>query len=179
MSDAERSPPEVPLEKWQALDGLWKTVLGLEAQIDTARQAANTLRLEMEAAFKKTLGVDEKLHAPQADIATWTRAKNRIIYALPKVKEFITRATWALTLPERKRLEEIVRTHIEPRVPFPDVDKVREELEHLMKARQVLFAQGTSVQQECRGVTSEVQRALSTLQRNAAENARKKKNAKR
>ena len=73
----------------------------------------------------------------------------------------------------------IFRAHLEPRLPFPDVDKVREEMEHLLKARQVLFAQGNSVNQECRSLTSEIQRALSTLQRNAANNARKKRESKR
>lgn len=170
---------DIPLEKWQALDALWKAILALEANIETARQAANGLRGEMETAFKQVLGLDEKLHAPQADVAQWTRSKSRLHFGLPKVREFIHRATWAMTVPERKKLEELIRTHVEPRVPFPDVDKVREEMEHLLKARQVLFAQGTSVQQECRGLTSETQRALSTLRMNAATKARKKKDAKR
>lgn len=171
--------PDIPLEQWQALDGLWKNILGLEANIDGARIGMGGLRSEMESAFKKTLGLEEKLHASQADVQAWNQAKNRIHYALPKAKEFVHRATWALTVPERKRLEEVVRTHVEPRIPFPDVDKVREEMEHLQKARQVLFAQGNSVKQECRGLLNEVQRALSTLQRNAANNARKKKESKR
>lgn len=171
--------PEVPLEKWQALDGLWKAILVLEANIESSRLGMNGLRAEMESAFKQALAVEEKLHASQADVAQWTRAKNRIHFALPKVKEFIHRATWALAAVERKQLEEIVRTHIEPRIPFPDVDKVREEMEHLQKARQVLFAQGNSVQQECRSLTSECQRCLSTLRRTAADNARKKRDAKK
>jgi len=179
MTDAEPTPPDIPVEQWQALDGLWKNILGLEANIDGARMGMGSLRSEMETAFRKTLVLEDKLHASQADVQTWNQAKNRIHFALPKVKEFIHRATWAQTVPERKRLEEIVRTHIEPRIPFADVDKVREEMEHLLKARQVLFAQGNSVNVECRGITSEVQRALSNLQRNAANNARKKKESKR
>jgi len=133
----------------------------------------------MEAAFKKSLAVEEKLHALQADVAQWNKAKSRIHYALPKVREYIHRATFALAVPERKRLEEIFRNHIEPRIPLPEVDKVREQLEHLQKDRQVLFAQGNAVYQECRGITGEIQRALSTLQRNAADNARRKRDAKR
>jgi hypothetical protein len=171
--------PEIAIETWQTLDGLWKSILGLEANIDGARLGMGGLRSEMESAFKKTLGLEEKLHASQADVLAWNQAKNRIHYALPKAKEFVHRATWALTVPERKRLEEVVRTHVDPRIPFADVDKVREEMEHLQKARQVLFAQGNSVNQECRGILNEVQRALSTLQRNATNNARKKKESKR
>lgn len=166
---------EVTTEQWQALDGLWKAILNLEASIDGARMSANTLRSEMETAFRQTLNLEEKLHASQADVGEWNRAKNRIHFALPKVKEFVHRATWAATVPERKRLEEVVRDHIEPRVPLPDVDKVREEMEHLLKARQVLSSQGTSVQTEGRSIVAETQRALSNLRRNAVNNARKKK----
>jgi hypothetical protein len=169
--------PEISPEQWQALEAGWKTILGLEASIDTLRLSMDGLRAEMETAYKKSLGVEEKLHALQADVAQWNKAKGRVHYALPKVKEFIHRATWALGIPERKRLEEIVRNHIEPRIPFPEVDQVREQLGHLQKDRQVLFAQGNSVSQECRGIIAEIQRALSTLQRNAADNARRKRSA--
>jgi hypothetical protein len=169
----------IPLEKWQALEASWKTILGLEASIDSSRLSMDTLRGEMETAYKKSLTVEEKLHALQSDVAQWNKAKGRIHYALPKVRDFIHRATWALALPERKRLEEVYRNHIEPRIALPDVDHVREQLEHLQKDRQVLFAQGSSVYQECRGIMGEIQRALSTLQRNAADNAFRKRSAKR
>lgn len=172
------SAGEVTAEQWQFLEGLWKAILSLEANIDAARLSANTLRSEMETAFRQSLNVDEKLHASQADIGEWNRAKNRLHFALPKVREFIHRANWAATVPERKRLEEVVRDHIEPRVPPPDLDQVREEMEHLLKARQVLFSQGTSVQSECRSLTADTQRALGNLKRNAANNARKKKGSK-
>ena len=173
------SEQEIPLEKWQVLEKCWKAILGLEASIDTSRLSMDGLRAEMEAAFKKTLAIEEKLHALQADVAQWNKAKSRIHYALPKVREFIHRATFALAVPERKRLEEIFRNYIEPRIALPEVNQVREQLEHLQKDRQVLFAQGNAVYQECRGITGEIQRALSTLQRNAADNARRKRDAKR
>ena len=173
------SEQEIPLEKWQALEAVWKAILGLEASIDASRLSMDGLRAEMDGAFKKTLAVEEKMHALQADVSQWTKAKSRVHYALPKVREFIHRATWASAVPERKRLEEIVRNHIEPRNPLPEVDKIREQLEHLQKDRQVLFAQGNAVYQECRGITAEIQRAMSTLQRNAADNARRKRDAKR
>lgn len=171
--------PDIPPEKWQALEALWTAILGLEGRIDAARLGMDGLRAEMEAAFRKSLSVEEKLHAMQSDVAMWTSAKNRVHYALPKVREFIHRATWAQAAPERKRLEEIIKAHVEPRVPLPNADEVREQLEHLQKDRQVLLAQGTTVQQECRGITAEVNRALGTLQRNAADRARKKREAQR
>ena len=143
----------VPLEKWQALEAIWKTILGLEASIDTSRLGMESLRSEMESAYKQTLTVEDKLHALQADVAQWNKAKSRVHYALPKVREFVHRATFALAVPERKRLDEIYRNHIEPRVPLPDLDQLREQLEHLQKDRQVLFAQGNAVYQECRGIT--------------------------
>jgi hypothetical protein len=169
------SEQEVPPEKWQGLEVLWKTILGLEASIETLRLSMDGLRAELEAAFKKSLVVEEKVHALQGDVAQWNKAKGRIHYALPKAKEFIHRATWASGVPERKRLEEVFRNHIEPRVPLPEMDLVREQMEHLQKDRQVLFSQGNSVSQECRGILAEVQRTLTTLQRNAADMARKKR----
>lgn len=164
-------------EQWQALDALWKAVLGLEAGIESLRLGVDGLRAEMEAAFRQTLAVEDKVHAPQADVAQWTKAKGRVHYALPKAREFVHRATWAAGTPERKRLGEIVRTHVEPRVPPPDMGEVRAQMEHLQKDRQVLLAQGNAVSQECRGLLAEVRRALDALRRNAADVARRKRSA--
>jgi hypothetical protein len=172
-------PPDVPPEKWQALDALWRAVLGLEAAVDALRLSMDGLRSEMEAAFKRPMTVEDKVHALQSDVVQWTKAKSRVHYALPKIREFIHRATWASAAPERKELEAIVETYIEPRVPPPDLDHVRERLEHLQKDRQVLFGQGNAVGQECRNILAEIQRAFGTLQRNAADRARKEREARR
>ena len=176
---ADEGYEEVPLEKWQALDVLWKGVLGLEASIEAARLGVDSLRAEMESAYRKPLGVEEKVHALQSDVAQWNKAKNRVHHALPKAREFIHRATWAAAVPERKVLEVVFKDFVAPRSPLLDVDKVREDLEHLQKDRQVLFAQGNAVQQECRAIIAEIRSALSALQRNAADNARRKQEAKR
>ncbi len=168
---------ELSPEAWQSLEARWKAVLTVEAGVESLRMTAEGLRIEMESEFRRALGVEDKLNALQSDVAQWNKAKSRVHYALPKVREFIHRATWAAGLAERKRLEELVRTHIEPRIPFAGVDEERERMEHLQKDRQVLSALGTAVCQECRGILSEIQRALSTLQRNAADRARKKRSA--
>ena len=173
------SEQEIPPEKWQLLDALWKAIAGLETNIDSSRMSMNGVQAEMEAAYKKQLGVEEKIHGLQCDVVQWNNAKNRIHFALPKVRDFIHRATWASAAPEKKRLEEIVKNYIQPRNPLPELDTVREQLEHLQKDRQVLLAQGNTVYQECRGIIADIQRALSTLQRNAAANARRKLDAKR
>src|SRR5262249_16304804 len=115
--------------------------------------------------------------ALQADVVQWNKAKSRIHYALPKAREYIHRATWALGVPERKRLEEIVENYIEPRIPLPEMDQVREQLGHLQKDPQVLFRPGTSVYQECRGLLAEIQKCFGTLQRNAANRAREKRSS--
>ena len=133
----------------------------------------------MESAFKKQLNVEEKVHASQFDVAQWNKAKNRIHYALPKVREFIHRAIWAPGMPERKKMESIYKEHIEPQIPFAELTQAPELLDFLQKDRQVLAAQGQSVYQECRGIVAEVHRALSTLSRNAATNAKNKRDAKR
>jgi uncharacterized protein YoxC len=166
-------------EQWQAIEALWKTILGLEAAIDASRLGMDGLRSEMESSLKKQLSVDEKTNALQNDVTQWSKAKTRIQHALPKLREFVHRATFALAAPERKRFDDIVKNHLEPRIPFPEVDRLREQLEHLQKDRQVLLAQGNAVNHECRGIISEVQRALNSLQRNAADRAAKKRSAAR
>ena len=79
--------------------------------------------------------------------------------------------------PERKRLAELYKDHIEPHIPFPQMNEVLRQLEGLQKDRQVLAAVGQSVFQESRGILAEVQGALRALQSNAATNANNKKGA--
>lgn len=169
----ESAEPAVSLEKWQILEGRWNAILGLEATIDGLRQRMESLRTEMEGSSRKMLTADEKVHALNADVIQWNKAKSRVHYALPKVKEFIHRATWVLGTPERKRLEELFKDHIQSQVPFPELEKVPEQLEHLLKDRQILSAHGVTVCQECQGISADIQAALRTLQSNAAANIRK------
>ncbi len=166
--------PEVAEEKWQDLEARWKAIEALEASIDALRQRMESLQADMENSAKKTLTADEKVHAFNADIAQWNKAKTRVHYAVPKVKEFIHRATWAIATPERKELGELYKSHIQDHVPFPGMEKVLQQLEHLLKDRQVLSAQGVAVSQECQSIAADIQGALRTLQSNATANARKK-----
>src|SRR5262249_33750246 len=115
----EGREPEIPEATWQTLEGRWNAILGLEASIETLRISMEALRAEMEATSRKTLTADEKLHALNADVAQWNKAKSRAHFALPKAREFIHRSTWAAGTPERKKLEELFKTHIRPRIPFP------------------------------------------------------------
>lgn len=170
----ERSDPEISEIKWQDLESRWNTILGLEATIDGLRQRMESLRTEMEAASRKTLTADEKVHALNADLTQWNKAKSRVHYALPKVREFIHRATWAMGLPERKELDELFKNSIQPPLPLAQMNKTRTQLENLLKDRQVLSAHGVAVSQECQSISAEIQGALRTLQGNAAANARKK-----
>jgi hypothetical protein len=168
---------EVPPEAWQALDALWKNILGLEATIDNLRLGMGGLTSEMDGAFKRQLNVEEKVNALQSDVLQWTKAKNVGRFVLPRVREFVHRATWAVAAAERKRLEELVENYLKPRVPLADMAEFRAQLEHLQKDRQVLLAQGNAVAQECRNILSEIQRAVSSLSRNAAQRAREKRSA--
>jgi hypothetical protein len=174
VAPEEGREPEVPAEKWQDLEARWKAIEAQEVTLDTLRLRMEGLRVEMETASKKALTTDEKVYALNADVAQWNKAKNRVHYALPKVKEFIHRATWAIGTPERKELGELFKSHIQPHVPFPEMDKVLQQLDNLLKDRQVLSAQGVTVQQECSSISADIQGALRTLQGNAAANARKK-----
>jgi hypothetical protein len=168
---------EVPEAKWQDLEARWNAILGLEASIDTLRISMEILRSEMEGSTRHMLSSDEKVHALGADLAQWNKAKNRVHYALPKVREFIHRATWATGAPERKLLEELLKNHIRPRIPFPEMDQIVEQLESLLKDRQVLSAHGVAVYQECKSFSADVQGALRTLQSNASSNATNKRRA--
>jgi hypothetical protein len=175
----EHREAEMPPEQWQDLEARWRAILGLEATIDAACLRMDFLRAELEAAVKKTLAPDERVHAMNLDVAQWNKAKNRAHFALPKAREFIHRATWAKGAPEKKKLEEIFKKYIEPRVPFPEMDKVPEQMDYLLKLRQVLSAQGVTVYQECQSIAGAIQGALSSLLRNAAANAAKKRSAAR
>ena len=126
----------------------------------------------MEAASQRALTTEEKVHALNADVAQWNKAKSRARYALPKVKDFIHRATWALGTPERQALGELLKDGVRPDIPL---DEVTDQLERLLKNRQVLSAQGGTASQECLSVTTTIQGALRTLQ----SNAQKKRNAAR
>lgn len=167
--------PEVPESQWQHLETRWHAILALEAGMDSMRMSMDSLRAEMEAAARKTLTADEKIHALNADVAQWNKAKSRVHYVVPKAREFIHRSTWAAGSPERKRLGELFKDHVGPRVPFPEIDRMGEQLDNLLKDRQILSAHGTAVSQECRSVLATVQGTLRTLQSNAAANATKKR----
>ncbi|HEV3238178.1 MAG TPA: hypothetical protein VGZ25_14405 [Gemmataceae bacterium] len=171
---ASHESPEIPLAVWQDLEARWKNIEGLEAAVDTLRQRSEGLRAEMEASLRTTLTVDEKMNARNGDVTQWTKTKSRIHHSLPKAKEFIHRATWALGAPERKKLGELFKHEIRPSIPLAQLAELREQLDYLRKSRQVLSAHGVTVNQECQGVLAQVQGALRTLQSNAAANARKK-----
>src|SRR5262249_46294731 len=153
VARGESGETEIPAAKWQDLEARWRAILGLEAALDSLRMSMEGVRAEMEAWSKKTLMTEEKVHALRADLAQWDKATKRIYHALPKAKEFIHRSIWATGSPERKQLEELYKTHIRPHIPFPQIDKVLEQLENLQKDRQVLSAQGTTVYQECKRIS--------------------------
>ena len=110
----ESCEPEILEARWQDLEARWKVIGGLEATIDTLRISMEGLRAEMDASTKKTLTTEEKVHALSGDMAQWNKAKSRVHYALPKVREFIHRATCAKGSPERKMLDELFKNDIRP-----------------------------------------------------------------
>jgi hypothetical protein len=171
----EGCEPEIPLAKWQDLEARWKAILSLEAVMDTSRISMEGLKAEMETSLKKTLTMEEKLHALRPDMAQWDKAKKRVRNALPKMREFIHRATWATGSPERKQLADLFKDHVQPDLALLRMNKLLEQQETLQKERQILTAHGTAVYHECKSILAEVQGALRTLQSNAAAVASKKK----
>jgi hypothetical protein len=175
----EGGEPEALAARWVEIEGRWRAILGVEASIDTMRLTLEGLQTEMQTSLGKTLTLEEKLNALNADVASWNKAKSRIHFTLPKVRDFIHRATWALGAPERKELGEVFKEDARPDLPLPQLAKLVEELEYLLKNRQVLSALGTSVYQECKSTLADVQGALRTLLSNAAVNADRKRRAAR
>lgn len=169
----EEGEPGNGAPKWLELEARWKAIVSLEATIDTMRMNLESLLAEMEGSLKRTLSVEEKVHALRADVAHWTKAKSRVHHALPKVRELIHRSVWALGTPERKQLDEVYKNHIQPQVPFAHMNKVLAQLENLQKDRQILSAHANTVYLEGKSIAAEVHSALRTLQSNAVANKKK------
>lgn len=159
----------------QSYQTRWNTILAMEVTLDTLRQRMESLRAEIEAATGKSLSAEEKLNALNNDVALWNKAKSRARYVLPRIKEFLHRATWAMGTPERKKLEIHFKDHDEP----PPQAQLDRELQILLKDRQILSAQGVAGYQEGKNSSDDMQRALRTLQSNASANAAKKRAATR
>ncbi len=167
--------PAFDAAKWRDFEARWKTILGLEAAVDVIRKDIESLRVQLELAWKQNLTAEEKVHALAADLALWNKAKNRAHFTLPKATDFIRRATWAEGDPERKRLGEIFKNPIDNQSSLPPANEADQELEAVRKERQVMTQMGTAVAQECKSVLMEVQGCLRRLQVNAAIRASKKK----
>lgn len=167
--------PEIPEAKWQYLESRWNAILVVEGSVDAQRLSAETLRLQMEGSASQSLALEEKVNALSSDLVQWNKAKSRIRYAVPKLREFIHRATWAAGAAERKLVEDYFINHVRSRIPILQLDEVVNRFDALLKSRQVLAAQGVLVSQECRSILSEVNGAYRTLQRNAASKAAAKK----
>lgn len=167
--------PEVNEATWLFLEDRWNLILGLEASIENLRISMEGLRSEMEGAARKTLPLDVKVNAVSSDTVQWDRAKSRIRFAVPKLREFVHRATWAMGAAERKKLADLYDNHVKPRIPAPQIEELMAQFEGLLKERQALYAQGTTASQDCKRILAECQSALRLLENNAAANARRKK----
>ncbi len=176
-SERGDSEPGSSPVKWEDLASRWRTIMGVEATIDNLRLTLEGLQVQMENEAKTTLMTEEKLHALNADVAAWTKAKSRVHHTLPKVREYVHRATWVTGTPERKKLQDLFKEDETPDLPVAELIKLSEQLENLLKDRQILSAQGVSVCQECKNVSSDIHRSLQNLKSNAAANADRKRRA--
>ncbi len=164
--------PKQALIKWQELQARWNTILGMEVTIDTLRQRMESLKSEIESESARAMTTDEKLNSLNADVAQWNKAKSRSRYVLPRMKEYIHRATWVLGTPERKTLEETFKKDAACPSNLAELDR---ELQILLKDRQILAAQGTTCHHEGRSSCDEMKKSHQTMHRNAAANAVKKR----
>jgi hypothetical protein len=177
-TNLEGDEADLPAPAWQDLEARWNTLLGLEANLETLRLTLEGVRVELEALCRRTLTPEERLHARRDDVTRWDREKRRVYFVVPKLKEFVHRATWAAGVPERKELDEFFKDSKEPDFPRAQMIRLRDQLGGLLKYRQTLSAQGVAVHHECRSIAASIQESLRTLQSNAAANAARKKRAK-
>lgn len=171
-------PAEI-MAKWRKLEARWNTIIALEVNIDTMRLRMESLRAEVESASNKSMTSEEKMHAMNADVAQWTKAKSRAKFAVPKIKEFVHRATWALGSPERKKVEDLFKSRLPSPSIYSELDAIAQQLENLFKDRQILAAQGMTGYQEGKNSSADVAGAYRTLQANARANELKKRAATR
>jgi len=94
--------PGLSLKEWQDRELHWKIILGLEAAVDTMRIEMEALQIENGSLADEDIDDRRKDHALRADIARWNKAKHRVLFQLPKLKEFIHRAVWALSSPRKE-----------------------------------------------------------------------------
>lgn len=165
------------LKTWEDLEARWGAILGMEAVINNLRQTMEGLQSELQAALQKQLTIEEKLHARNMDLMHWNKEKGRAHFALPKLRDYIHRATWQLSLPERKTLGERFKEEGQPSLPPSEWRRLGDQLESLLKDRQVLSALGAKVYQESKSIAADIQAALRTLHSNAAANAERKRRA--
>ncbi len=177
VAQSESGEPEIPEANWQALEARWNAIVSLEATMDGLRISVESLRAEMETLSRQTLTAEDKAHALNADVAQWNQAKSRVLFALPKLRDYVHRSTWAKGTPERKKLDEIFKDSVRPPLLLTRMEEVQKQLDHLLKDRQVLSAQGVTVYQEGKSLAAAVRGALRTLQSNAAARAREKRDA--
>lgn len=182
MLKALKEDGQVPADvmvKWRKIEARWNTIIALEVTIDTMRKQMESLRAEVESASNKSMTSEEKMHAMNADVAQWTKAKSRAKFAVPKVKEFVHRAIWALGSPERKKVEDLFKSPTPSPSIYSELDAIAHQLENLFKDRQILSAQGMTGYQEGKNSCADVQGAYRTLQANARANELKKRAATR
>ncbi len=169
--------PEVLTVKWQDVETRWRAVLSVEATIDNLRLTIEGIQNEMVISSKKTLMTETKVNALNSDVALWNKAKTRVHYVLPKVREFIHRATWVMGTPERKKLEELFKEDAQHDFSNAEMIKLLDELENLLKDCQVLCSQGGTVYQECKTIGGGIETAYRNLVNNATARADKQRRA--
>jgi hypothetical protein len=179
VAPQENSELKIAMVKWQDLEARWNTILGVEVTMNTMRLDMESLRAEIEGWSRRPLTMEERVYALSSDLAQWEKVKNRVHYTVPKMREFVHRVTWMKGRPERKQIEDFFKTPTKSDLPIPEMDKLRDQLEYLLKDLQILSAQGVAAHQEGKRLSAELQSTLRNLQSNSAARARQKMSAAR
>ena len=132
----ESGEDEAPSAKWDSLEARWKAILGLEATMDSFRISMESLLAEMEASLKKTLTMEEKLHAPRP--RTWrsgARPKTAFIMPCRRCESLSIVPTGRWAPPKGNGWRNSTRTTFNLILPFSQMDNVMEQLEYLQKDR--------------------------------------------
>jgi hypothetical protein len=148
---------------WQELEARWKAVLHLEITIDNLRISSKDLLAKMAVLLQRTLPAEEKANYPAADLVQWIKAQTRVHFTLPKLKDFIRRATCATDTPQRTRFHEFFESADGFSTSAREMDHILEELEGMRKRLEVLSTRGWTVCSEGQSVSADLQGALKRL----------------
>lgn len=159
------------------IESYWHNVLLLDAEIRRARMQLEQCMSRVNS-LNRDLNTDEALAADNADKKDWQDARRWLRDSAASLSRSIKEIDVGILsgAGQRHRFEDIIKQHVEPRIPFPGLPQAVLDFEMLHKsAKNVLTAAQTALN---KGSADGERRANAVLQRIAVK-ARSKRNKSR